>query len=376
MRPRVKALVSALVLRGAAAIGIVALSFNVLYVMGQQKQAEAVRLLDSGSYEEALRPAQSAAQLDRGNAYEMALVGLINERLFERGLAVPFSNLLDHQNHRRISSPLLFASRQFYMRALALNPWDSYFLHNLGWLYVLQGDVPRGTAYIDQAAERSHASMFSASAGLVREYAGAWVSAEERYETAVEIDPEILETPFAEALETRHPGVRARILQNAIEANLRHNDPVTRAKLGRLYMLSGEAKKAQQALSTALQGLPNLSRPWLYLAILSRQSNDRKDCYRFLRRAQLLADGRDADVWFELGEFSASVDQKAAATAYRQALSTSGVSQLQQFARRAMYRQAAIATDELIPSGTLAYYSPKPPPAAAALLRITSEYSH
>lgn len=205
-----------------------------------------------------------------------------------------------------------------YQKALELNSRDAVAHHNLGWLeHLLENDAAAAKDWADAVAIDPGNAVFHLSHGMFLDERGASEKAKEEYQTAVELSPSILDSPFF----TRYrmtdkeaaDSVVAAVVSN-LEAKLgQSRDPILEARLGKLHLFQGDLTRASQLLEDAARQLPNAPLVWMNLGMVhERQGNSTEalDCYK---KANFV-NGSLAGPLLRIGEIELRIGQKHAAT--------------------------------------------------------------
>ena len=269
----------------------------------------------------------------------------------------------------RLQGPLGAVDRQSamgaiadYRHALELNRWDAVAHHNLAWLEHLLGDDAaaarewREATLVDPGNAILHLSyaMFLDEAGKVE-------NASLQYETAIELSPAILDSPFFARYRARFPEAAHAIVTRCVaglEGKLRRaKDPILEARLGKFYQYMGDLGRAGPLLEDAASELPNLPRVWLNLGELREASGDTTgalDCYRKAR----VIDGGLAGPYLHIGEISMRAgDASVAAQDLRWAVARWGrVNPITAAHNNRLYVGPPQRIDDLLPT-TLVWYT-------------------
>ena len=130
-----------------------------------------------------------------------------------------------------------------YRQALHLNSRDAVAYHNLAWLEHLLGD---GTAAEKDWREATlidpDNAVFHLSYGMFLDESGYAQAGKEQFEAAIELSPSIVDSPFFNRYQERHPEEANAIVAaciKKIETRLgQGRDPILEARLGKLYQYS------------------------------------------------------------------------------------------------------------------------------------------
>jgi len=249
-----------------------------------------------------------------------------------------------------------------YRRALELNGRDSVAHHNLAWLeHLLGDDVAAGADWHEAVAIDPGNAVFHLSYGMFLDETSGFETARDQYETAIELSPSILDSPFFGRYSARYPdaaGSMVTYCQAKLEARLRQeNDPILEARLGKLVQYSGDLARASALLEDSARQLPNLPRVWLNLGEIREAQGDTAaalDCYRKAR----VIDGGMAGPYLHMGEIALAAGERGLATEYlRTAVARwDRVNPITAAHNNRLYQGPAQRIDDLLPT-TLVWYT-------------------
>ena len=205
-----------------------------------------------------------------------------------------------------------------YRHSLQLDGRDAVAHHNLAWLEHLLGDDATAAKDWRQSVEIDpDNAAFHLSYGMFLEESGAAQSSREQYESAIELTPSILESPFFTSYQSRSPEAADSIVKDSIariESRLgQGGDPILEARLGKLYLHTGDIARAGKLLEEAAQQLPNLPLVWFNLGELNEARGDLEQAQICYNRARTI-DASLARPYLRLGEISLRDGQKDSAT--------------------------------------------------------------
>ena len=321
------------------------------------------RRLEQKQFSAASRDVERAVGLSPGNAYYLANRGLLLVRML-RGKFDAAAFLEDRLAFVNDDLRQIEAAAQYYEKALALNPLDDSFQHNLGWLYSFLRKREQALRCFQRAVSiDGSVALYHLSLGLAYEQRGDKELADGEYLLAVRLSPATLDSRFFHDLQERSPGAAGRVIAESIshlEEELRRSpSPVVKGKLGKLYLQVNSLGAASAMLKQATTELPNLSRPWYNLGTIYETQGDdttAKACYE----KAVFLDGGDVSAWWRLGNYyDRHHNIRAAARAYTRAVD-GWMRMRSEHAGRALhiYRARSIVMDDLVPNGFLAYCSP------------------
>jgi tetratricopeptide (TPR) repeat protein len=201
-----------------------------------------------------------------------------------------------------------------YRHALELNSRDAVAHHNLAWLEHLFGD--------DGAAARDWReatlidpgnAVFHLSYGMFLEESGNAQTGRDQIETAIELSPSILDSPFFTRYRNLNHEASDSIVAHCVTKleNMlgRARDPILEARLGRLYQYSHEWARSTALLQDAAKQLPNLALVWFNLGeayAVQGDATQAMDCYR---KANMV-NGSLAATYLRMGELYLRSGQK------------------------------------------------------------------
>jgi tetratricopeptide (TPR) repeat protein len=183
-----------------------------------------------------------------------------------------------------------------YRHALELNSRDAVAHHNLAWLDHLMGqDQEARREWELAAAIDPGTAIYHLSLGFFLEEAGDGDGAKRQYTAAVEMAPAILDSPFFARYRGRFPGWAEGVVQEATtdtEGRLKAGeDPILKARLGKLCLNRGDLQRAAELLESAAKDLPNLPMVWFNLGEVRRLQGNREQAWRCYQKAQFLDAG-------------------------------------------------------------------------------------
>ncbi|MBK7872235.1 MAG: O-antigen ligase family protein [Saprospiraceae bacterium] len=183
-------------------------------------------------------------------------------------------------------------------KALQLNPYDSGYLFNLGWL-------ENSKDYIEQALtlDPNHVELLIWD-GFIQENQGDTLGAFAQYERAFRLYPELLDTPFYTYL-LQNNKEKVNNLINKIEYDLQHEidtaySTVQAARLARILLAKDSTDAAKKLLDRIIIELPALNRPYYHLAMIARKEGDENKAIDLLEQSFFL-DRNDLLVNLEFG---------------------------------------------------------------------------
>jgi tetratricopeptide (TPR) repeat protein len=175
-----------------------------------------------------------------------------------------------------------------YRHSLELNSRDAVAYHNLAWLEHLLGDDAAATRDWREATVIDPGNaVFHLSYGMFLKESSNVQAARGQIETAIELSPSILDSPFFTRYRNLNHVESDSIVAHCVtklENKLgQARDPILEARLGKLYQYSHEWGRSTELLQDAAKQLPNLALVWFNLGeAYAVQGNigQAMDCYR------------------------------------------------------------------------------------------------
>jgi len=263
-------------------------------------------------------------------------------------------------------------------KILRLNPYDDESLHNLAWISFALGQKETGQNLLNDAIKlNSYNSIYHISKVLFDLNQENTFEVKNHLIKALRYSPELLESIFFKEFSKKYPKLAKESKQMAIlelYKEIKTNDnTVLKARLARL-LLDENPKRAKQLLEDVTSRLPNLSRPWLYLAYLYSQdssSNSSKivSCYEksiFLNPNDFLS-----NTYF--GNYYISQhNEKKGMQFYRSSLFSYSTIKTSNFAKNYLFSNIPVIANSIIPNNLLYYTAPDP--QALAILKTFEKY--
>ena len=331
--------------------------------------------MNKEEYIGAVRPIEEATLLRPDNAQFHAGEGLLRVRMLGQTFQISHFLAPEREPGEGEVGEINLAADSF-KRALALNPKDDLYHHNLGWLFVSLGQPEGASACFQRAAEIDPGNeLYRISLGLLHEHLDRKEEALNEYLTAVVLSPGIVDSEFFRDLRERFPTRSENLVTEAIrrlEDQLGHLDsPITRAKLGKLYLYKGKFEQSLSMLAEASKHLPRMPLVWFNLGLISEAREDYEEMIRCFNMSTLM-DSRGASPLLHLGDHyyreyvrsgwktdftSALLDD--AMTCYERGIEN-WLNAPSAHAERAsmLYRSVSRPNDDVIPTGFLHYLSP------------------
>ncbi len=180
------------------------------------------------------------------------------------------------------SASALQPSISAFEKALRLNPNDAGYHFNLGWLHYWKNhnDTARIFNYLYNAlALEPNASEYQIGTGLLLEVIkGDTAAAFSHYKRALCVSPELLDSPFFMDLQKRNFPFSERLVKEAMQdlkdqLNRNYNT-ILAARFSKLLLQTDDTIASEKILTQVVQDLPNLNRPYYYLAFIALNKKD------------------------------------------------------------------------------------------------------
>ncbi len=325
--------------------------------------------IKSGNFADAVPLADQAIAIDP-SAYHFSVRALARAAAHMPRFAIesPAPAVQSEQDRSALRAALADFSR-----AAEGNSDDDLFPHNRAWirlslgepLAAVRADIGR-SMQIDGAAPEYHVAL-----GLIEERGGDRPGAVHEYGAALSFAPEIVDSQFAADLKTRDPEMWRASLAEAI-SRLRARNPdgqdvANQAAVARILIEQGDLDKARRMLERVTAAMPQFSRAWANLGYLESAAGDSAGAEQSLRKA-LFLDGAFCPARMLLARIEREFGDDDAAANLEGMCADGGRPPVSQHARRIsrIYRApGAVAGDDVLPPGLLAYCAPLKYPEAA-----------
>jgi tetratricopeptide (TPR) repeat protein len=357
--------------RNAATLGICAtaavlLAFaTVRYVRAWRAESHlsaAVEAAHRGDFETSVQESLQAVEWDPQEAYAYGLAAVCHERTL-LSLLDTEAAMLRQPGLDRIHSLRLAAAIRLQERAVALNPQDDAFAHNLGWLRAYRGDWRQGLHWIDRALLLARNSEYLVGRGLMLERLGDLDPAWDAYAEALAKRPGLFKSPgFAQICERLRRSERS-VLDRAVsrvEAEIRQKpSPLLSARLASLQLQRGDFPAARSVLAEVTSAMPNLPYPWLMRAQANAELGRPGDIELSLRRAYFL-DRSGSEAEFQLARFLEHQGRFREASTHYANVAADRTTPVSEHSSRVdrLYLISRPLADDLVPSGLLALCTP------------------
>lgn len=261
------------------------LTTYVLYQKNNYNKAEnivkqAITEWNKGDRQIALAKVEKVINLAPNVAPYPALAGLMQAQT-HAPLSDFFNNAIS-DDHISITKAI-----EYFTSALQLNPLDAGYHFNLGWLYFLRNRASaKGLEQLDRALElEPNNSEFLIGKGLILEYNKDTSAAFEVYKKAIRLDPEILDSRFFADLMARQPLAFKAVFEKSVDSLRANSSTIIAARLGKTLLSGGYYKEAKKVLQQVTQELPDLNRPYYYLALIAEREGDTTQAITLLQKA-------------------------------------------------------------------------------------------
>ena len=241
---------------------------------------QAITAWDKGDRQTALTKVEKAMHLAPAVAPYPALAGLMQVKTH-----APLSDFLNASSSDDAIS--ITKAIEYFTSALQLNPLDAGYHFNLGWLHFLQNRASeKGLEQVNRALElETNNSEFLIGKGLILEYNKDTSAALEVYKKAIRLDPEILDSRFFADLIARQPPAFKEFFEKSVNRLESNESTIIAARLGKILLNGGYYKEAKKILQQVTQELPDLNRPYYYLALLAEHESDTTQAIALLQKA-------------------------------------------------------------------------------------------
>ncbi len=223
----------------------------------------------------------------------------------------------------RMEAEIANTAIQDYRTALQINPRDAVAHHNLAWLnHLLRQEGAARSEFEKAIVLDPNNAVFHLSLGMLHDETGLQEPARAEYRTAIQLSPEIVNSPFWKRYAARLPEKARSVLRNAIaglETELKgSNDPILKARLGKLYLCSQNIGRAFDLLRQAAASLPNLPLVWYNWGEIYAAEGNSGDALACFQRARML-NGRLTGPQLRIGELLRNRRPQAALPYFRSA---------------------------------------------------------
>jgi O-antigen ligase/Tfp pilus assembly protein PilF len=248
---------------------------------------------------------------------------------------------------------------------LKLNPYDDENLHNLAWVYFALGHPKVAQDLLTKAIKLdAYNSTYHISKVLFDLKQENNSEVKNHLVKALRYSPEVLESIFYKEFSKKYPKLAKESKQIAIsdlQTEIRANsNTILKARLARL-LLDEDPKKAKQLLEDVTTALPNLSRPWLYLAYLnSQETNDTLKIKRSYEKSLFLNPYDFLSNTYYGNYYMAQHNEKKGLQFFRTSLLSYRAIKSSNYAKNYLFSNIPVSNNSIIPNNLLHYSSPDP----------------
>lgn len=248
---------------------------------------------------------------------------------------------------------------------LKLNPYDDENLHNLAWVYFALGHHKTAQDLLTRAIKLDpYNSTYHISQVLFDLKQNNNSELKNHLAKAFRYSPEVLESIFYKEFSKKYPrlakeskAIAISGLQTEIKAN---NNTILKARLARL-LLEENPKKAKQILVEVTTSLPNLSRPWMYLAYLdSQDTNDTLKVRKSFEKSLFLSPYDFLLNTYYGNYYMSKHNKKKGFQYFRASLLSYGGIKSSNYAKNYLFSNIPVLLNSTIPNNLLYYTVPDP----------------
>ena len=325
--------------------------------------------------------------LSESNKYmDKALPFSGNDRLLQKHKAMILSKNSFHieisKNYNKLISfegsdkDSLALSLNHFLTALKKVPNDDEILHNVAWLHFALDEIEEAKKYVNRSIDLNpFNSTYQVSSVLMLLQNSELDECGKNLGKALRYSPSLLESRFYKVFSSRYPVIAERAKQIAIkglEDQIKDdNSLILKARLARLLMVD-EPERAMEILQEVSSKLPNLNRPWVYMAYLENVRGNATKAETYFNKA-LFYNRHDALAMIYTGNYyRASGNDNKAVNYYKSALK-----QYKPKRMPASAHNAGIDKMDNIPTMNFLndlVYNLKPEPNAAELFTYLAAY--
>jgi len=227
-----------------------------------------------------------------------------------KSLTAGFSDIV---NGNTDAGPALDSAIISMRKAVGMSEWETAFNVNLCILEYVSGRTAEALELITPYTKRQDAwPSVLCLAGMLEEKAGDCRTASGLYVRALCSSPSLFGSQFYMDLKRRDPDMAAEVMNITKEhlSSLYDGDPLDAARLGCVLWMDGDADAAEHYLNYALNELPSMNRPWVYLGQIAESRMDSLTAVSCYRKAAELDSGDPVSV-MSLGRFDREFRAKA-----------------------------------------------------------------
>lgn len=250
--------------------------------------ADAEALWQSRQSDKALSKVEEAISLSPSIVPYYELAGLIKGQT-----AAPINQLF--ANDYPVDKKQVAVAIKYFEKASELSPYDAGYHFNLGWLYFLNdhNDSKVFTRLQNAISLSPNTPEYQFGSAIIYEKLNQMPEASLCFEKAIRLDPEILDSESFINLNKRDSSFAKLLSSNALkhlQAKLDSSyNTIIAARVAKLLLNSGETTKAKSLLLRVSSELPELNRPYCFLARISLQQGDTTNAMKLLKKAKFLS---------------------------------------------------------------------------------------
>lgn len=200
-----------------------------------------------------------------------------------------YSDSIDIQNVLGSSDKIVFDETVYnsLKKASSLSPHDALFHHNLGIYYFLNKENEKANEYMLNAISlEPFNELYHLSYGLLALNSENTPEAVEKLINAALLRPDFLDSCFwKDNASTLNLDSILQMRVDSMVENIHQSDIISLARLGRLTMHTGDTITSKSLLKRVTDALPNMNRPWYYLAMISLHEGDSVKFLNYIERS-------------------------------------------------------------------------------------------
>jgi tetratricopeptide (TPR) repeat protein len=295
----------------------------------------------------------------KSNALYESCLGLTLERKMSK---IKDFDFIEEFGFTPIDRELLTRSISKYKRACDINPYDAFYLNNLGWLYFMENQTDSAINCISKAITIDPTiALFHISKGLMIEKDDVEMAFAE-YKSALILSPDILDSRFFNNLKNKF-SEKSSILINQVYNELhilqkQKNSPIIKARMGKVMLELNKVDSAYYIFKEVTSELPNLNRPWYYLGLICEKKGMTIDMLVYYQKSIYL-DFKDYLPKYELAKYYDGVNDVRNAQYYHRITRKCWSDKLSEhsFRSKKIYYLETVK-DDIIPNGFYQYIIP------------------
>ncbi len=170
-------------------------------------------------------------------------------------------------------------------KAIELSPTDAMFHHNLAILYWAIGDIQNSEKEFIKALElEPYETLFNCSYGAFLIRIGEGKAGLKYLEESITLSPQILDGSIIKKMV--NDSILPLIIKTPINSKIKN--PITQGRNAKILLYLGDTITAKKKLHEVTNHLPNLNRPWFYLARIALSNGDTIGFKTAIQRSLLL----------------------------------------------------------------------------------------